>query len=1102
MRRRLVRIGVFAAVGAGSTGLAVWMLVGGASDHVATVGGLFIGIAALILALVDFFREESPRPDPAVYADDLARTVRAQWLEEAEARRLRDPRVLPIVWATTGREVADEPRAQAAGGRVLRVRLDGRLDGDFDRAIGRLADGYGQLEQGRLVVIGEPGAGKTVLAMLLALGLLASRNAGTRVPVLLSISSWDPLRERLDDWIVRTLAVPYYGGDPEIPRLLLTHGLLLPVLDGLDEIPESARRGAIRGINQAIGTDRPLVVTCRAVEYEELIRGGAPRLRRAPVVEVLPVPPADVIGYLSDLDWPDGVSWNGVFDRLRAQPPGPVAEALSTPLMVTTAHLVYRRGGRDPAELLDEERFDCRYAVEDHLTHQVVEAAYAPDPWLPEGAQVRGRWNPEQARRWLTFLACYLHEHRERDLAWWLLGARLIPAWAGPVVAFGSGLLLACVAVGWVMVMGGGSASTVGAWALWPVVLFGLTGSIVWYAAGSPLPGRLSWSLNGSGPRLRRGFRRGAALSAVFVVPVTGGATLVTVLGQTLGPGTLQGAEAFAKLLAVCAALSTVTGLALAAHGWLNAPPSRAARVSPANSVAQDRLSAVAGAVLAGAVFGVLAMYGLRAGLVAGGLFFHWASGWPGWPGDADLGDYTRAAWHRTGHDFGVGTAGAALWLLLPGTLFAMFVVLTRAWPRFVVARWWLALRGQLPWRLLAFLADARQREILRQSGGTYQFRHIRLQEALAGQQTLDRSPQAPRRTEPESARRRVVLAAGLAAACAGTGVVLTRHRDESRAVFADPDGQSMSAVAFRPGTHELVWAAGDGRTWWGNALSGGRFLADPHRLIRPGWKEPPNVHSLAFDPTGSRLLAVGCGKAVELWDIRRQQPPTLLGRWPVGSVRRLVFHPSGGYLVGGYQASNSDTDGYFVARVGADSRLHGLTSHDEVLEGACALAILRQGELVLDGNNVAAALRPPYKKHGRKLFVPELLDKYHYDGLPVVLASPHDDCLYVSAPRGELWRPNPNGVWHRTTGRLPAASAAAFHPNQPILACAGVTVKYEGLRTDGTVELWSTNETLSRIRTLYGHMDRVTSMSFSSDGQLLATASTDGTVRLWDSVG
>ncbi len=188
------------------------------------------------------------------------------------------------------------------------------------------------------------------------------------------------------------------------------------------------------------------------------------------------------------------------------------------------------------------------------------------------------------------------------------------------------------------------------------------------------------------------------------------------------------------------------------------------------------------------------------------------------------------------------------------------------------------------------------------------------------------------------------------------------------------------------------------------------------------------------------------------------------------------------------------------MSRVGSDGRLRGLTSYDEVLAGAGALALLRQGELVLD-SGVVAALRPPYEEQGRRLFVPAQLDEYHYDGVPVVLASPHDDCLYVSAPRGELWRPDPHGVWRRITGRLPAASAAAFHPSQPFLACAGVTVRNAGLRTDGTVELWSTNGTPSRIRTLYGHMDKVTSMSFSSDGSFFATASTDGTVRLWDGV-
>ncbi len=53
-------------------------------------------------------------------------------------------------------------------------------------------------------------------------------------------------------------------------------------------------------------------------------------------------------------------------------------------------------------------------------------------------------------------------------------------------------------------------------------------------------------------------------------------------------------------------------------------------------------------------------------------------------------------------------------------------------WTSYVLARGWLAFRHQLPWSLMAFLADAHQRGVLRQAGATYQFRHLELQRRLA----------------------------------------------------------------------------------------------------------------------------------------------------------------------------------------------------------------------------------------------------------------------------------------------------------------------------------------------------------------------------------
>jgi hypothetical protein len=85
-----------------------------------------------------------------------------------------------------------------ANARVLRMRLDGWLNGRFEEVIAQLAAGYARVPNRRLVVIGEPGSGKTVLAILLTLGLLRVCESGGPVPVLLPVSSWDPVRERLD----------------------------------------------------------------------------------------------------------------------------------------------------------------------------------------------------------------------------------------------------------------------------------------------------------------------------------------------------------------------------------------------------------------------------------------------------------------------------------------------------------------------------------------------------------------------------------------------------------------------------------------------------------------------------------------------------------------------------------------------------------------------------------------------------------------------------------------------------------------------------------------------------------------------------------------
>lgn len=70
----------------------------------------------------------------------------------------------------------------------------------------------------RLVVLGDPGAGKTMLLIRLVRSQLARRAAAdektatsTPVPVLFSLASWNPSRQGLRDWLVDQLITHYPG---------------------------------------------------------------------------------------------------------------------------------------------------------------------------------------------------------------------------------------------------------------------------------------------------------------------------------------------------------------------------------------------------------------------------------------------------------------------------------------------------------------------------------------------------------------------------------------------------------------------------------------------------------------------------------------------------------------------------------------------------------------------------------------------------------------------------------------------------------------------------------------------------------------------------
>ncbi len=136
---------------------------------------------------------------------------------------------------------------------------------------------------GKLLILGEPGAGKTTTLLDLAETLLtrAEKSLEAAMPVLFNLSSWVDDKQSISDWLLAELKLKY-GASQKRGQQWLAEQKLLPLLDGLDELAPHRQELCAQQINawlQSNETPGELVVCSRMEEYEnydtELSLSGA-----------------------------------------------------------------------------------------------------------------------------------------------------------------------------------------------------------------------------------------------------------------------------------------------------------------------------------------------------------------------------------------------------------------------------------------------------------------------------------------------------------------------------------------------------------------------------------------------------------------------------------------------------------------------------------------------------------------------------------------------------------------------------------------------------------------------------------------------------------
>jgi hypothetical protein len=686
-----------------------------------------------------------------------------------------------------------------SGERLLSGSLRDPRSGDLPAAW-ELVEAMADESVCQLVVVGPAGAGKTTLAILYTLAALSAPDPLEPVPVPLSLAGWDP-RTMLDEWTAEQVSRRHPGVPLVLARRLVQERMIVPVLDGLDEMPAGSRVAAMGELERAAGAGLRMLVTCRTEEYAETVAETGV-LPQADVVEIQPVGLDDAITYLTQREPRGSVRWSRVVAGMRRAPQGVLATALSTPLMISLARQVFRSPRSDPGELVGLRDVG---EVNRLLLDRLLPSAFGDE------------FDGTRAERWLAFLVNHLPDRpRDPDLLWWRLGravpATLITALVSALVTVVEIIVFFPILVVFLSLMSEGAplstAHLVGAflacsgWGLFLGVVAGRQTARSAHGTG-PGNGRLAWLtalLTGMYDVLVALATASCAGTVVLLLAglldrEVAGSAAENVVG--IAARLLHGDPRILLFATVGIFLSAIVVTVTNGLGRRGVGEPRHC-VPRLRDLGKRLVHGFRGGLLIGAPWTVLELVspdnpsvgtGLFRTLVVTGLIGiplgigRWINspvlerGVVLSPESVLRGDRNALLLASTCISAGISLyLGFFLWYpgsaLRPVLVTAVGIGVTvfvlvlfgsgSTWMSYTVARCWLAVRGRLPWRLGRFLRRAHVHHVIRLSGAAFQVRHDLLRAHLA-----DKYVPGPTRRRVPVWGRRTLSAAGVVLAFA-----------------------------------------------------------------------------------------------------------------------------------------------------------------------------------------------------------------------------------------------------------------------------------------------------------------------------------------------